>query len=174
MIGRDLTKRGPAPSRRGLIAGIGVSAGAAMGVGLAPGATKSLPAGDVELVAIGERLDAVLSELSRRIEVQQFRLLTAHEAAEVDPAWATASSKQRFEMRGKYEDLHGVNDDDADTDAPGFELTALRQRSEAITATTWAGLRTKARFVAHAHGPLDEDSSDLLSLLRDLGALPST
>ncbi|MNL88418.1 hypothetical protein D3C87_2181100 [compost metagenome] len=67
-----------------------------------------------------------------------------------------------------------MDDDDADIDAPGFELDGLRQRSEAIAATTWAGLRTKARFVAHTHGPLDEDASELASLLRDLGALSAT
>lgn len=171
MIGRDLTKPDHAPSRRSLIAGIGLGAGVASGLAATPGAPQALPAGDAELVSIGERLEVVLAELSSRIEVQQFRIATAQDAAKLDPGWSSASSAQRCDLLSRYERLHGVDDDDADTEAPGLELDALRRRSEAVTATTWAGLQTKARFVAHAHGPLDEDSSELASLLRDLGAL---
>lgn len=171
MIGRDLTKPDHAPSRRSLIAGVGLGAGVALGLGVAPSVTKALPAGDAELVAIGERLNVVLAELSSRVEVQQFRIAAAHDAAKIDPAWASASPAQRGDLLSRYERLHAVDDDDADIEVPGLELDALRRRSEAITATTWAGLRTKARFVAHAHGPLDEDSSELASLLRDLGTL---
>lgn len=158
---------GSAISRRGLIAG--AATGAAVAVAGRPAVAG--PAADAELIAIGRALDTLLPELERRQVQQQARLDIAHRAATADPAWASTSPHQRCHMLGRFEDLHGVNDPDVEMETPSFALDRMARRSEAITATTWAGLRTKARLVAYAHGPLSEDDSELRSLLADLGAI---
>lgn len=163
------TRRGAAVSRRGLIAG--VATGAAVTVAGRPAVAE--PTADAELIAIGRALDTLLPELERRQVQQQARLEIAHQAARSDPAWATTSPQQRHHMLGRFEDLHGVNDPDVEMETPSFALDRMARRSETITATTWAGLRTKARLVAYAHGTLGEDDSELRSLLADLAGLPA-
>lgn len=161
------TRRRATISRRGLIAG--AATGAAVTVADRTAAVEA-PA-DAELIAIGRALDTLLPELERRQVQQQARLEVAHQAARSQAAWATATPHNRHDMLGRFEDLHGVNDPDVEMETPSFALDRLARRSEAIAAKTWAGLRTKARLVAYAHGPLSEDDSELRSLLADLGAI---
>lgn len=163
----DTTRRSLAISRRGLIAG--AATGGAVAVAGMTAATE--PAADAELIAIGRALDTLLPDLERRQVQQQARLDIAHQAARSVAAWATATPHQRHRLLGLFEDLHGVNDPDVEMETPSFTLDRLARRSEAITATTWAGLRTKARLVAYVHGALGEDDSELRSLLADLGAI---
>ena len=165
------TRRGAMISRRGLIAG--AATGAAGAVAGRPAVAKAEADADAELIAIDRALDTLLPDLERRQVQQQARLDIAHRAAKADPAWASTSPDQRCHMLGRFEDLHGVNDPDVEMETPSFALDRLARRSEAITATTWAGLRTKARLVAYVHGTLGEDDSELRSLLADLGAVPS-
>lgn len=163
------TRRRATISRRGLIAG--AATGGAVAV--AGRSAVAEPLADADLIAIGRALDTLLPELERRQVQQQARLDVAHQAARSEAAWATATPQERHDMLGRFEDLHGVNDHDVEMETPSFALDRLARRSEAIAATTWAGLRTKARLVAYAHGPLSEDDSELRSLLADLGAVPS-
>ena len=163
----DTTCPGLSISRRGLIAG----AATACAVAVASGTAAAEPEADAELIAIGRTLDTLLPDLERRQVEQQARLEVAHEAARSEAAWATAAPHQRHYMLGRFEDLHGVNDPDVEMETPSFTLDRLARRSEAIPATTWAGLRTKARLVAYVHGALGEDDSELRSLLADLGAI---
>lgn len=160
-------RQASAVSRRRLVAGVATGAAVAA-VGRASAAE---PTADVELIAIGRALDGLLPELERRQRQQQARLEIAHRAAQADPEWLTTSREQRFQLLGRFEDLHGVNDADVEMETSSFILDRLARRSEALTATTWDGLRTKARLVAYAHGSFSEDDSELRSLLANLGAL---
>lgn len=155
----------PTPSRRNLISG------AATALCCASPAAASATEDDVELLAIGRKLDVVLPELMRRAALQSARMEAAQLAATKDLRWPTSDRDHQLVLLGLYETLKGVDGADVDLDALGHQVGELRRRSEQLRATTLAGLRTKARLLAYSHGPIGEDDAELASLLRDLGVV---
>lgn len=157
----------PMPSRRRLVA-----AGAALCC--ASPAVADVDACDAELLAIGRELDIILPEFTRRVALRRNRMEAAQVAAEEDPRWPACGRDDQLVMLGMMEIQHQVDGSEVDLDGLGCQVEALRRRSERLRATTFAGLRTKARLLAHSHGRIGEDDMDLASLLRDLGVLDAT
>lgn len=154
------------PSRRGLFA-----AGVALCCSAPTPATANAAGDDAELIAMGRELEALGPEVERRHERQTERIEAAHAAVVEDERWATADLGQRCALRGLYEDLHGVNDDEVDPEPLYLRLDEIRRRMEILPAATTGGLQAKAKLVAFRHGPFDEEAADLASLLRDLGVM---